>query len=191
MPSRAYFTTAEVCLPCWLRPFAYQLRHRLLVPGQNHFIPRRHAVEQFRQRHLDVFHSPGKNQEANWLPAPQGPLFMAMRLSWRKRGSATHHAATSGFEISPQTRMKAMVRRLPAISRRSNVGWHYPPYAGNRRRALRQVDPGGHWRCRQRGQDRFTTTSRRCRQVPIPNPTYPWPLRPKRWESPCSTPTTL
>jgi hypothetical protein len=28
--------------------------------------------------------SPGQDQEANWLPAPQGPFFMAMRLYWPK-----------------------------------------------------------------------------------------------------------
>jgi hypothetical protein len=28
--------------------------------------------------------SPGKDKEANWLPAPQGPFFMAMRLYWPK-----------------------------------------------------------------------------------------------------------
>jgi hypothetical protein len=28
--------------------------------------------------------SPGKEQEANWLPAPTGPFFMAMRLYWPK-----------------------------------------------------------------------------------------------------------
>jgi hypothetical protein len=28
--------------------------------------------------------SPGKDEEANWLPAPDGPLFMAMRLYWPK-----------------------------------------------------------------------------------------------------------
>jgi hypothetical protein len=26
--------------------------------------------------------SPGKDKEANWLPAPKGPFFMAMRLYW-------------------------------------------------------------------------------------------------------------
>jgi len=28
--------------------------------------------------------SPGKEREANWLPAPKGPFFMAMRLYWPK-----------------------------------------------------------------------------------------------------------
>jgi len=28
--------------------------------------------------------SPGQDKEANWLPAPQGPFFMAMRLYWPK-----------------------------------------------------------------------------------------------------------
>ncbi len=26
--------------------------------------------------------TPGKDNEANWLPAPTGPFFMAMRLYW-------------------------------------------------------------------------------------------------------------
>ena len=28
--------------------------------------------------------SPGKDKESNWLPAPAGPIFMAMRLYWPK-----------------------------------------------------------------------------------------------------------
>ena len=28
--------------------------------------------------------SPGKDKEANWLPAPKGPLIMYMRLYWPK-----------------------------------------------------------------------------------------------------------
>jgi hypothetical protein len=28
--------------------------------------------------------SPGKDKEPNWLPAPDGPIFMAMRLYWPK-----------------------------------------------------------------------------------------------------------
>jgi hypothetical protein len=28
--------------------------------------------------------SPGADNEANWLPAPKGPFFIAMRLYWPK-----------------------------------------------------------------------------------------------------------
>ena len=28
--------------------------------------------------------SPGKDKEPNWLPAPNGPFWMAMRLYWPK-----------------------------------------------------------------------------------------------------------
>jgi hypothetical protein len=28
--------------------------------------------------------SPGKDKEANWLPAPKGPFVMALRLYWPK-----------------------------------------------------------------------------------------------------------
>ena len=28
--------------------------------------------------------SPGKDKEANWLPAPKGPFWLAMRLYWPK-----------------------------------------------------------------------------------------------------------
>jgi hypothetical protein len=33
--------------------------------------------------------SPGKDREANWLPAPKGPFFMAMRLYWPKEEALT------------------------------------------------------------------------------------------------------
>jgi hypothetical protein len=32
--------------------------------------------------------SPGKNKESNWLPAPNGPFFMALRLYWPKPGAS-------------------------------------------------------------------------------------------------------
>jgi hypothetical protein len=28
--------------------------------------------------------SPGKGKEANWLPAPDGPIYLVMRLYWPK-----------------------------------------------------------------------------------------------------------
>jgi hypothetical protein len=31
--------------------------------------------------------SPGKDKEANWLPAPKGPFAMYMRLYWPKAGA--------------------------------------------------------------------------------------------------------
>jgi hypothetical protein len=39
--------------------------------------------------------SPGKDKEANWLPAPKGPFWMAMRLYWPKE------EATSGKWTAP------------------------------------------------------------------------------------------
>ena len=33
--------------------------------------------------------SPGKEWEANWLPAPKGPFFMAMRIYWPKEEALT------------------------------------------------------------------------------------------------------
>ena len=40
--------------------------------------------------------SPGADKEANWLPAPKGPFFMAMRLYWPKE------EATSGKWTAPK-----------------------------------------------------------------------------------------
>jgi hypothetical protein len=33
--------------------------------------------------------SPGVAQESNWLPAPQGPFWMALRLYWPKEAALT------------------------------------------------------------------------------------------------------
>lgn len=38
---------------------------------------------------LIQYESPGKDWEANWLPAPKGPFFMAMRLHWPKEEALT------------------------------------------------------------------------------------------------------
>ncbi len=45
--------------------------------------------------------SPGKEREANWLPAPQGPFFLVMRLYWPKA------EALEGKWIAPK------LRRIP------------------------------------------------------------------------------
>jgi hypothetical protein len=31
--------------------------------------------------------SPGKNEEANWLPAPNGPTYVVMRVYWPKESA--------------------------------------------------------------------------------------------------------
>jgi hypothetical protein len=33
--------------------------------------------------------SPGKDKESNWLPAPDGPIYVAMRLYWPKQEALT------------------------------------------------------------------------------------------------------
>ena len=37
--------------------------------------------------------SPGKDKEANWLPAPNGPIYLVMRLYWPKDTTAVDPAA--------------------------------------------------------------------------------------------------
>ena len=36
--------------------------------------------------------SPGADKESNWLPAPDGPIYMVMRLYWPKRDAAVDPA---------------------------------------------------------------------------------------------------
>ena len=36
--------------------------------------------------------SPGADKESNWLPAPDGPIYLVMRLYWPKDGSAVYSA---------------------------------------------------------------------------------------------------
>jgi len=33
--------------------------------------------------------SPGADKESNWLPAPDGPIYLAMRLYWPRKESQT------------------------------------------------------------------------------------------------------
>ena len=44
-------------------------------------------AEEERRRLADALHpekSPGADKESNWLPAPNGPIYMVMRLYWPK-----------------------------------------------------------------------------------------------------------
>ena len=40
--------------------------------------------------------SPGKDREANWLPAPDGPIYMVLRLYWPKTESPSILPAGKG-----------------------------------------------------------------------------------------------
>ena len=40
--------------------------------------------------------SPGKDKESNWLPAPDGPIYLVMRLYWPKDDAAVDPAAGRG-----------------------------------------------------------------------------------------------
>ena len=40
--------------------------------------------------------SPGKDKESNWLPAPDGPIYLVMRLYWPKDRGAVDPAAWRG-----------------------------------------------------------------------------------------------
>jgi hypothetical protein len=43
--------------------------------------------------------SPGEDLQPNWLPAPEGPFFMAMRLYWPKE-----EALDGSWELPPLKR---------------------------------------------------------------------------------------
>ena len=45
--------------------------------------------------------SPGKDKEANWLPAPDGPIYMVMRLYWPKTEAPTILPPGEGTWIPP------------------------------------------------------------------------------------------
>ena len=52
--------------------------------------------EEERRRLADDLHpkdSPGKDKEANWLPAPDGTIYRVMRLYWPKEHAAVDPAA--------------------------------------------------------------------------------------------------
>lgn len=46
--------------------------------------------------------SPGKDKEANWLPAPEGPFMMAMRLYWPKKEALEGKWQAPPLEVAAQ-----------------------------------------------------------------------------------------
>ena len=48
--------------------------------------------------------SPGKDKESNWLPAPAGPMFIAMRLYWPKTGQPSVYPLGKGTWQPPELR---------------------------------------------------------------------------------------
>jgi len=45
--------------------------------------------------------SPGKDREANWLPAPKGPFFMALRMYWPKTEAIEGKWAAPPAKLEP------------------------------------------------------------------------------------------
>ncbi|HWR79696.1 MAG TPA: DUF1214 domain-containing protein, partial [Pseudomonas sp.] len=45
--------------------------------------------------------SPGKDKESNWLPAPDGPIYLVMRLYWPKTEAPSVLPAGSGSWSPP------------------------------------------------------------------------------------------
>jgi hypothetical protein len=80
----------------------YNLPESLLVPNPlNRYLlnsPMLPQLARDRDGGLTLYiqnESPGKDKEANWLPAPKGPFWMAMRLYWPKA------EATNGTWVAP------------------------------------------------------------------------------------------
>jgi len=67
--------------------------------------------------------SPGKDKESNWLPSPNGPFFLVMRLYWPKQGAldgtwtqppliaAAQDQAASSVTVTPETYIRAETDR--------------------------------------------------------------------------------
>jgi hypothetical protein len=72
----------------------YKLPRSLLVANpinryliNSPMLPRLHSDADGGLTLLIQYESPGKDQEANWLPAPKGPFAMYMRLYWPKEAA--------------------------------------------------------------------------------------------------------
>jgi hypothetical protein len=60
--------------------------------------------------------SPGKEKESNWLPAPAGPFFMALRLLAQTRSGRRHLEASATDANAVRLETHANVR--PEIQRK-------------------------------------------------------------------------
>ncbi|MGA2257766.1 MAG: DUF1214 domain-containing protein [Thermoguttaceae bacterium] len=47
--------------------------------------------------------SPGKDKESNWLPAPDGPIYLVMRLYWPKTEAPSIHPPGEGSWNPPRS----------------------------------------------------------------------------------------
>ena len=63
--------------------------------------------------------SPGADKEANWLPAPNGPIYLVMRLYWPKTEAPSILPAGEGTWQPPGDRGGELARRAAA----SPNGW--------------------------------------------------------------------
>jgi hypothetical protein len=61
--------------------------------------------------------SPGKDKESNWLPAPNGPIYLVMRLYWPKTEAPSILPPGEGTWQPP-----AVKRSTPAAARRTTKG---------------------------------------------------------------------
>ncbi len=79
------------------RLLAHQLRHGLMIPGENHFITGPQAVEQFRHRHLDLFHGDRTVIRPDGADHARGPACA--------KGAATSDAGGRGSVRRSTTRL--------------------------------------------------------------------------------------
>ena len=69
--------------------------------------------------------SPGKDKESNWLPAPDGPMFVVMRLYWPKTEAPSVYPLGKGSwqppAIVPVTNLNTMKVKRPGFKSLENV----------------------------------------------------------------------
>lgn len=69
--------------------------------------------------------SPGKDKESNWLPAPDGPIFIVMRLYWPKTESPSVYPLGKGAwqppAIIPVSNLNSLKMKRPGFKSLENV----------------------------------------------------------------------